>query len=71
MKAIYFYVYFQVPRIEWENQKKKDESFIFLLENFKRFYLPHIFPEFLHSTSLYSPILGKNKGKIYKIKTLK
>ncbi|XP_071509719.1 ral GTPase-activating protein subunit alpha-1-like [Diadema antillarum] len=51
------YTVTQVPRIEWNDPSKKDDSFIFLLENFKRFYLPHIFPEFLHSTSLYSPIL--------------
>ncbi|XP_030854676.1 ral GTPase-activating protein subunit alpha-1 isoform X3 [Strongylocentrotus purpuratus] len=47
----------QVPRVEWSDVSMKDEAFIFLLENFKGFYLPHIFPEFLHSTSLYSPIL--------------
>ncbi|XP_041468944.1 ral GTPase-activating protein subunit alpha-1-like isoform X2 [Lytechinus variegatus] len=57
LESLLKYTVTQVPRVEWSDASTKDEAFIFLLENFKRFYLPHIFPEFLHSTSLYSPIL--------------
>ncbi|XP_059477062.1 ral GTPase-activating protein subunit alpha-1 isoform X2 [Neocloeon triangulifer] len=44
----------QVTRIEWRDRySHQHQCFSFLLEMFKKFYLPHIFPNFLYSTSLY------------------
>ncbi|GLH07913.1 Probable Rho GTPase-activating protein CG5521 [Gryllus bimaculatus] len=48
----------QVPRIEWRDRlTRQHKCFVFLFERFKQFYLPHIFPQFSHTTSLYRPVL--------------
>ncbi|XP_065332020.1 ral GTPase-activating protein subunit alpha-1 isoform X2 [Cloeon dipterum] len=48
----------QVTKIEWRDRFARQHlCFSFLLDRFKKFYLPHIFPTFSHSTSLYKPNL--------------
>ncbi|XP_040580670.1 ral GTPase-activating protein subunit alpha-1 [Lepeophtheirus salmonis] len=49
----------QISLIEWKENKleKRKKSLIFLLSKFKTFYMPHIFPDFNWSTSLYRPSL--------------
>lgn len=44
--------------MEWDNNRRSENAFIFLLTCFKRFYLPTIFPEFDTSTSLYKSFHG-------------
>ncbi|XP_071832893.1 ral GTPase-activating protein subunit alpha-1-like isoform X4 [Apostichopus japonicus] len=48
----------RVCRMEWDNDRRSENAFIFLLTCFKRFYLPTIFPEFDTSTSLYKSFHG-------------
>ncbi|GFS68356.1 hypothetical protein NPIL_633392 [Nephila pilipes] len=53
------YMVSQICKVEW---KEKSEArylkcFQFLFEKFKKHYLPHIFPGFSCTTSLFSPIL--------------
>ena len=50
----------QVPLIEWKDTVKTDRQLHclnFLFERFKMYYMPHIFPDFNWSTSLYRPSL--------------
>ena len=50
----------QVPLIEWKETVKTDRQLHclnFLFERFKMYYMPHIFPDFNWSTSLYRPSL--------------
>ena len=50
----------QVPLIEWKETVKTERQLHclnFLFERFKMYYMPHIFPEFNWSTSLYRPSL--------------
>lgn len=50
---------FQVSKIEWRDRyARQQQCFSFLLEKFKKFYLPHIFPQFSNATSLYKLNLG-------------
>ncbi|XP_072030810.1 ral GTPase-activating protein subunit alpha-1-like [Amphiura filiformis] len=44
-------------RMEWQNSKRTRDGFIFLLDKFRKYYMPHIFPEFSYDTSLYKPVL--------------
>ena len=50
----------QVPLIEWKETVKTERQLHclnFLFERFKMYYMPHIFPDFNWSTSLYRPSL--------------
>ena len=50
----------QVPLIEWKDTVKTERQLHclnFLFERFKMYYMPHIFPDFNWSTSLYRPSL--------------
>lgn len=55
----------QLVLIEWMDKKSREHAFYFLFENFKRFYLPHIFPDFNPSRALYdsSPVAQVPYGK--------
>lgn len=56
-------------RIEWKEKLcRSHKSFSFLLERFKQFYLPHIFPSWSNQTNLYPPSLGKPIHKNVKYK---
>ncbi|XP_028856981.1 ral GTPase-activating protein subunit alpha-1 isoform X2 [Denticeps clupeoides] len=48
---------YMAKSLEWRNKENHEKGFSFLFANFKKFYLPHIFPNFSKETSLYSPIL--------------
>ncbi|XP_043553758.1 ral GTPase-activating protein subunit alpha-1 isoform X2 [Chiloscyllium plagiosum] len=43
--------------LEWKDKENQEKGFAFLFENFKKYYLPHIFPNFSKETSLFNPIL--------------
>ncbi|MGH0170336.1 UNVERIFIED_CONTAM: hypothetical protein FKN15_059350 [Acipenser sinensis] len=43
--------------LQWKNKENHEKGFAFLFVNFKKYYLPHIFPNFCKETSLYNPIL--------------
>ncbi|GAA6077373.1 ral GTPase-activating protein subunit alpha-1 isoform X1, partial [Tachysurus ichikawai] len=43
--------------LEWRCRENHEKGFAFLFANFKKFYLPHIFPNFSKDSSLYTPIL--------------
>lgn len=49
----------QAKSLEWRCKENHERGFSFLFGNFRKFYLPHIFPNFAMETSLYSPILGQ------------
>ncbi|XP_043246445.1 ral GTPase-activating protein subunit alpha-1-like [Amphibalanus amphitrite] len=48
----------QLTRIEWKDKANHVRCFNFLFDNFKQFYLPHIFPDFNWHTNLYKPALS-------------
>lgn len=50
---------FKVKSLEWKNKENQEKGFSFLFSNFKKYYLPSIFPNICKETSLYNPILGK------------
>lgn len=50
----------QAKSLEWKCKENHEKGFAFLFANFKKYYLPHIFPNFSKETSLYNPILGKS-----------
>ncbi|XP_078262693.1 ral GTPase-activating protein subunit alpha-1 isoform X10 [Rhinoraja longicauda] len=43
--------------LEWKDKGNQEKGFAFLFANFKKYYLPHIFPNFSWETSLFNPIL--------------
>ncbi|XP_048456380.1 ral GTPase-activating protein subunit alpha-1-like [Rhincodon typus] len=43
--------------LEWKDKENQEKGFAFLFANFKKYYLPHIFPNFSMETSLFNPIL--------------
>lgn len=49
----------QAKSLEWRCKENHERGFSFLFGHFRKFYLPHIFPNFAMETSLYSPILGQ------------
>ena len=49
----------QLTRIEWKDKASHVRCFNFLFDNFKQFYLPHIFPDFNWHTNLYKPALSE------------
>ncbi|XP_059505170.1 ral GTPase-activating protein subunit alpha-1 isoform X1 [Stegostoma tigrinum] len=43
--------------LEWKDKENQEKGFAFLFANFKKYYLPHIFPNFSTETSLFNPVL--------------
>ncbi|KFV03797.1 Ral GTPase-activating protein subunit alpha-1, partial [Pterocles gutturalis] len=50
-------LFFKVKSLEWKNKENQEKGFSFLFSNFKKYYLPSIFPNICKETSLYNPIL--------------
>ncbi|XP_036398950.1 ral GTPase-activating protein subunit alpha-1 isoform X3 [Megalops cyprinoides] len=57
LEALLKYMVNQAKSLEWKCKENHEKGFAFLFGNFKKYYLPHIFPNFSKETSLYSPIL--------------
>ncbi|XP_051578166.1 ral GTPase-activating protein subunit alpha-1-like isoform X6 [Myxocyprinus asiaticus] len=57
LEALLKYMVNQAKSLEWKYKENHEKGFAFLFANFKKYYLPHIFPNFSKETSLYSPIL--------------
>ncbi|XP_047677714.1 ral GTPase-activating protein subunit alpha-1 isoform X4 [Tachysurus fulvidraco] len=57
LEALLKYMVNQAKSLEWRCRENHEKGFAFLFANFKKFYLPHIFPNFSKDSSLYSPIL--------------
>jgi len=49
----------QVIKIHWEDKSMQKESFKFLFNSFKTYYLNVIFPKFDAGTSVYEPAFGE------------
>ncbi|XP_013877823.1 ral GTPase-activating protein subunit alpha-1 isoform X1 [Austrofundulus limnaeus] len=48
---------YMAKSLEWRCKENHERGFNFLFGHFRKFYLPHIFPNFAMETSLYNPIL--------------
>ncbi|XP_033991095.1 ral GTPase-activating protein subunit alpha-1 isoform X2 [Trematomus bernacchii] len=48
---------YMAKSLEWRCKDNHERAFSFLFGHFRKFYLPHIFPNFAMETSLYNPIL--------------
>nr|XP_015205814.1 PREDICTED: ral GTPase-activating protein subunit alpha-1 isoform X2 [Lepisosteus oculatus] len=48
---------YMAKSLEWKCKENHEKGFAFLFGNFKKYYLPHIFPNFSKETSLYNPVL--------------
>ncbi|XP_060736569.1 ral GTPase-activating protein subunit alpha-1 isoform X4 [Tachysurus vachellii] len=57
LEALLKYMVNQAKSLEWRCRENHEKGFAFLFANFKKFYLPHIFPNFSKDSSLYAPIL--------------
>ncbi|XP_063016438.1 ral GTPase-activating protein subunit alpha-1 isoform X10 [Melospiza melodia melodia] len=57
LEALLKYMVIQVKSLEWKNKENQEKGFSFLFSNFKKYYLPSIFPNICKETSLYNPIL--------------
>ncbi|XP_029900265.1 ral GTPase-activating protein subunit alpha-1 isoform X1 [Myripristis murdjan] len=57
LEALLKYMVNQAKSLEWRCKENHERGFNFLFGHFRRFYLPHIFPNFAMETSLYNPIL--------------
>ncbi|KAL0969703.1 hypothetical protein UPYG_G00231130 [Umbra pygmaea] len=57
LEALLKYMVNQAKGLEWKCKEHQEKGFAFLFGNFKKYYLPHIFPTFSKETSLYHPIL--------------
>ncbi|XP_054256293.1 ral GTPase-activating protein subunit alpha-1 isoform X3 [Indicator indicator] len=57
LEALLKYIVIQVKSLEWRNKENQEKGFSFLFSNFKKYYLPSIFPNICKETSLYNPIL--------------
>ncbi|XP_040055124.2 ral GTPase-activating protein subunit alpha-1 isoform X10 [Gasterosteus aculeatus] len=57
LEALLKYMVNQAKSLEWRCKENHERGFSFLFAHFKKFYLPHIFPNFSMETSLYNPIL--------------
>ncbi|KAM6392755.1 ral GTPase-activating protein subunit alpha-1 isoform 6-T8 [Pluvialis apricaria] len=57
LEALLKYIVIQVKSLEWKNKENQEKGFSFLFSNFKKYYLPSIFPNICKDTSLYNPIL--------------
>ncbi|XP_076027606.1 ral GTPase-activating protein subunit alpha-1 [Genypterus blacodes] len=67
LEALLKYMVNQAKSLEWRCKENHERGFNFLFGHFRKFYLPHIFPNFAMETSLYSPILDvpPNRPKPY------
>uniref|UniRef100_A0A3B3DFU3 Ral GTPase activating protein catalytic subunit alpha 1 n=1 Tax=Oryzias melastigma TaxID=30732 RepID=A0A3B3DFU3_ORYME len=57
LEALLKYMVNQAKSLEWRCKENHERGFSFLFDHFRKFYLPHIFPNFAMETSLYSPML--------------
>ncbi|XP_078515487.1 ral GTPase-activating protein subunit alpha-1 isoform X3 [Lissotriton helveticus] len=57
LDALLKYIVIQVRSLEWRNKDKQESGFSFLFSQFKKYYLPYIFPNICKETSLYNPVL--------------
>ncbi|XP_078262696.1 ral GTPase-activating protein subunit alpha-1 isoform X13 [Rhinoraja longicauda] len=57
LDALLKYMVIQAKGLEWKDKGNQEKGFAFLFANFKKYYLPHIFPNFSWETSLFNPIL--------------
>ncbi|XP_041703935.2 ral GTPase-activating protein subunit alpha-1 isoform X1 [Coregonus clupeaformis] len=57
LEALLKYMVNQAKSLEWKCKDNHEKGFAFLFGNFRKYYLPHIFPTFSKETSLYNPIL--------------
>ncbi|XP_041132430.1 ral GTPase-activating protein subunit alpha-1-like isoform X8 [Polyodon spathula] len=57
LEALLKYMVIQAKSLQWKNKENHEKGFAFLFGNFKKYYLPHIFPNFCKETSLYNPVL--------------
>ncbi|XP_072314399.1 ral GTPase-activating protein subunit alpha-1 isoform X2 [Eucyclogobius newberryi] len=48
---------YMAKSLEWRSKENHERGFSFLFGHFRKFYLPHIFPNFATETSLYNPLL--------------
>lgn len=60
LEAVLEYMVTTVVRLEWHDKTSHHHRcFHFLLEMFKKYYLPKICSNYCYETSLYTPILSK------------
>ncbi|XP_068110132.1 ral GTPase-activating protein subunit alpha-1 isoform X2 [Hyperolius riggenbachi] len=57
LEALLKYMVIQVRSLEWRNKEKEEGGFSFLFSNFKKYYMPYIFPAMSRESSLYNPVL--------------
>ncbi|KAJ3613181.1 hypothetical protein NHX12_019433, partial [Muraenolepis orangiensis] len=57
LEALLKYMVNQAKSLEWRCKENHERGFNFLFGHFRKFYLPHIFPNFSMETSLYQPLL--------------
>ncbi|XP_028298372.1 ral GTPase-activating protein subunit alpha-1 isoform X10 [Gouania willdenowi] len=57
LEALLKYMVNQAKSLEWRCKENHERGFSFLFAHFRRFYLPHMFPNFAVETSLYNPML--------------
>ncbi|KAM8921688.1 ral GTPase-activating protein subunit alpha-1 isoform 6-T6 [Pelodytes ibericus] len=57
LEALLKYMVIQVRSLEWRNKEKEESGFAFLFSNFKKYYMPYIFPTMSRDSSLYHPVL--------------
>ncbi|XP_053331623.1 ral GTPase-activating protein subunit alpha-1 isoform X3 [Spea bombifrons] len=57
LEALLKYMVIQVRSLEWRNKAKEENGFAFLFSNFKKYYMPYIFPAMSRESSLYNPAL--------------
>ncbi|XP_072314403.1 ral GTPase-activating protein subunit alpha-1 isoform X5 [Eucyclogobius newberryi] len=57
LEALLKYMVNQAKSLEWRSKENHERGFSFLFGHFRKFYLPHIFPNFATETSLYNPLL--------------
>ncbi|XP_073751201.1 ral GTPase-activating protein subunit alpha-1 isoform X2 [Callorhinus ursinus] len=57
LEALLKYIVIQVKSLEWKNKENQERGFSFLFSHFKKYYLPHIFPNICKENSLYHPVL--------------
>ena len=61
MNNIFFkIIHPQLVVIDWMDKKTRERAFFFLFENFRKFYLSHIFQDFNPSKTLYDSSPGKS-----------
>ncbi|KAM4662609.1 LOW QUALITY PROTEIN: ral GTPase-activating protein subunit alpha-1 [Discoglossus pictus] len=57
LEALLKYMVIQVRCLEWRNKEKDEAGFSFLFFNFKKYYMPYIFPAMSRESNLYNPVL--------------